>query len=232
MSEHLDVVVSTNIAGHALHEAGPGSFKKKKELVLMTNNVHWRLAFARCHQDWIINNRFQPGDYTWSWLRDGEFQLLTHQSNMEVVQILCGFVWLLVISFIDGFTLGMKFQSIVYLLSGNVRIYIGYWTLKATQYNICGQAAFKNARTMFSSKSSTTGACNSFQSGSESLSFLGGCPPPIQQRHVHQSPTLGAHTHAHGFWVGMGSILLFMGEHGLKQSTYWAWVQYVWDIQG
>ena len=36
--------------------------------------------------------------------------------------------------------------------------------------------------------------------------------------HVPQSPTLGAHIHAHGFRVGMGSILLFMGEHGLKQS--------------
>ena len=38
-----------------------------------------------------------------------------------------------------------------------------------------------------------------------------------------QSPTLGAHAHAHHHpcpWVlvGMGSILLFMGEHGLKQS--------------
>jgi len=29
---------------------------------------------------------------------------------------------------------------------------------------------------------------------------------------MHQSPTLGAH--AHGFWVGMGVMLLFMGGHG------------------
>jgi hypothetical protein len=29
---------------------------------------------------------------------------------------------------------------------------------------------------------------------------------------VEQSPTLGAHTH--GFWVGMGAMLLFMGGHG------------------
>jgi len=43
-----------------------------------------------------------------------------------------------------------------------------------------------------------------------------------------QSPKLGAHraipmpmpTHAHGFWVGMGAMLLFMGRHG------WAWVRY------
>jgi hypothetical protein len=27
-------------------------------------------------------------------------------------------------------------------------------------------------------------------------------------------------THAHGFWVGMGAMLLFMGGHG------WAWVRY------
>jgi hypothetical protein len=31
---------------------------------------------------------------------------------------------------------------------------------------------------------------------------------------LDHSPTLGAHTHAHGFWVGMGEILLFMRGHG------------------
>ena len=31
---------------------------------------------------------------------------------------------------------------------------------------------------------------------------------------LNQSPTLGAHAHAHGFWVGMGAILMFMGGHG------------------
>ena len=33
---------------------------------------------------------------------------------------------------------------------------------------------------------------------------------------VKQSPTLGAHTHAHdhGFWMGMSVILLCMGGHG------------------
>ena len=49
---------------------------------------------------------------------------------------------------------------------------------------------------------------------------------------VVHSLTLGAHTHAHGFWVGMGAIFklvsghgwawlrkyCFMGEHGLKQN--------------
>jgi hypothetical protein len=32
--------------------------------------------------------------------------------------------------------------------------------------------------------------------------------------HTHHSPTLGAHIHAHGFWVGMGAMSLFMGRHG------------------
>jgi hypothetical protein len=36
----------------------------------------------------------------------------------------------------------------------------------------------------------------------------------ILNGHARQSPTLGAHSHAHGFWVGMGAIFV----HG------WAWV--------
>ena len=33
-------------------------------------------------------------------------------------------------------------------------------------------------------------------------------------------------THAHGFWVGMGAILLFMGGHrSLLMSVVWVWVQ-------
>jgi hypothetical protein len=40
-----------------------------------------------------------------------------------------------------------------------------------------------------------------------------------------QSPTLGAHTHAHGFWAGMGAMLLFMGGHGCDIIVHgWAWV--------
>jgi hypothetical protein len=43
--------------------------------------------------------------------------------------------------------------------------------------------------------------------------------------HHKQSPTLGAHTHAHGFWVGMGAMLLFMGGHGRDIIVHeWAWV--------
>ena len=50
--------------------------------------------------------------------------------------------------FIDRFTLKMKSQAIAYLLNGSEHIYIGFWTLKVkcTQYGICGELAFKNAR--------------------------------------------------------------------------------------
>ena len=44
---------------------------------------------------------------------------------------------------------------------------------------------------------------------------------------LKQSPTLGVHTHAHGFWVGMGAVLLFMGGHGCDIIGHgWAWVPY------
>ena len=56
----------------------------------------------------------------------------------------------LITCFIDGFTCGMKSQSIAYLLIGSAHI---YWILdlevKCTQYGICSQVAFKNARAMF-----------------------------------------------------------------------------------
>ena len=52
--------------------------------------------------------------------------------------------------FVNGSTSGMKSQSIIYLLSGSPHI---YWILdlevKCTQYGICSQAAFKNARAIF-----------------------------------------------------------------------------------
>ena len=55
---------------------------------------------------------------------------------------------------IDEFTLEMKFYSIVYLLNESEHIIV-YRTLKmkCTQYGICGQVTFKNARAMVFSKS-------------------------------------------------------------------------------
>jgi hypothetical protein len=57
----------------------------------------------------------------------------------------------LITFFIDGFTSGMKSQSMTYLLGESAHIYIGFETLKmkCTQYGICSQAAFKNARAKF-----------------------------------------------------------------------------------
>ena len=53
-------------------------------------------------------------------------------------------------------------------------------------------------------------------------------PVPSRRDHCilratsHQSPTLGAHAHAHthGFWVGMGAILLGMGGHRFYASLH------------
>ena len=61
-----------------------------------------------------------------------------------------------------------------------VNIHIGFWTLemKCTQYGICGEVAFKNARAMVFWKSG--GAGTSFQSGLENSGFfVGQLPLPI-----------------------------------------------------
>ena len=52
---------------------------------------------------------------------------------------------------IDGFTFRNEIPLNGYLLGGSAHIYIGYATLKVkcTQYGICSQAAFKNARAFF-----------------------------------------------------------------------------------
>ena len=57
---------------------------------------------------------------------------------------------MLIICVIDSFTSRMKYQSITYLLR-EVDINIGLWTLqvKCTQYEICGNVTFKNARPNF-----------------------------------------------------------------------------------
>ena len=55
---------------------------------------------------------------------------------------------------IDGFTLKMKSSELL-IYSREVNIYIGFETLKmkCTQYEICGQVAFKNASTLVFSNS-------------------------------------------------------------------------------
>ena len=50
----------------------------------------------------------------------------------------------------------------------------------------------------------------------------------VQWMYLQHSPTLGAHTHAHGFWVGMGAILLVMLQFWNTRAQFethgWAWV--------
>ena len=61
----------------------------------------------------------------------------------------------------------------------NVECALKTLKIKCTLYGICGQAAFKIARTMFFTKSG--GAGNIFQSVSENPEcFLGGCPTLIR----------------------------------------------------
>ena len=90
----------------------------------------------------------------------------------------------LITCFIDGFTSGMKSQSIIYLLIGSAPI---YWIsdLEGEVHSIwdCSQAAFKNARAIFFSK--LDGAGSNFQSRSKM--FMEGYPspdltPPIVRR--------------------------------------------------
>jgi hypothetical protein len=63
--------------------------------------------------------------------------------------------------FIDNYTLGMK--SLINLLGGSEHTYIAFWTLKvkSTQYGLCGQEAFKNAKAILFFKSSR--ASNNFR---------------------------------------------------------------------
>ena len=84
---------------------------------------------------------------------------------------------------VDGFTSGMKSHLMAYLLGGNAHIHIGFETLKVkcTQYGICSQAAFKNARAIFILFSGGTDIC--FRAGlkksGRGQKFRGeGYPPP------------------------------------------------------
>ena len=59
----------------------------------------------------------------------------------------------LILCSIDGFTSGIKSQSIAYIPIESVHIYwILTFKVNCTQYGICSQAASKNARAMFFSK--------------------------------------------------------------------------------
>ena len=97
MSEHLNVVVSTNSVRRALHEVGLGSLEKQKKPLFTTKNVCYRLEFTQHHQDWTINdwyrvifsdktkiNQFQFDGHIWCWVRDGISQLHAHHASQTI----------------------------------------------------------------------------------------------------------------------------------------------------
>ena len=56
LSEHLNVIVSTDTVRRALHEASLGSLEKQKKSLLTTKNVRCKLKFAQRRQDWTIHD--------------------------------------------------------------------------------------------------------------------------------------------------------------------------------
>jgi len=54
LSEHLQVVMSTNTVRRALHEACLGSSKNRTPL-FTAKNVQYMFEFAERHQDWIYS---------------------------------------------------------------------------------------------------------------------------------------------------------------------------------
>ena len=56
MSEHLNVVVSTNTIRRALHEIGLESLEKQKKPTLTAKKICCKLEFAQCHQDWSFHD--------------------------------------------------------------------------------------------------------------------------------------------------------------------------------
>ena len=61
-----------------------------------------------------------------------------------------------------------------------VNIYIGFWIMevKCTEYEVCEEVAFKNARAIVFSKSGRAG--RSFRSGPDNLDFfVGQLPLPV-----------------------------------------------------
>ena len=60
---------------------------------------------------------------------------------------------------IDGFTSRMKAHLLTYLLGGSAHIYWIWDPWRYTQYGVCSQVTFKNARAMFFSFSDGVGSC-------------------------------------------------------------------------
>ena len=104
LSEHLNVVVSTNTVRHALHEACLGSVEKQKKPLLTTKNVCCKLEVAQRQQDGTIHDWYRVifSDEIMVTLGVGwgmeniNYKLIMWiiHLNMELVQFLCGDIWL------------------------------------------------------------------------------------------------------------------------------------------
>src|SRR5271170_3585617 len=85
LEEELGVKASPSTVHRALKEAGLGAIEKPKKPLLSEANRRKRLAFAKRHQHWTIDdwrrvvwseetkiNRFCSDGRKWAWIRDGE----------------------------------------------------------------------------------------------------------------------------------------------------------------
>lgn len=85
LSEQKNIKVHRTTISRALHKAGMKAGDKKKKPALSQKNVRERLAFARAHRDWTVDdwksvifsdetkiNRFNSDGRSWTWYRDGE----------------------------------------------------------------------------------------------------------------------------------------------------------------
>lgn len=85
IEDDLNVKVSSRTVRRALHEAGFEAMEKQEKPKLSSKNIKARLAFAKQHQSWTINdwkrviwsdetkiNRFCSDGRSWCWVGDGE----------------------------------------------------------------------------------------------------------------------------------------------------------------
>jgi transposase len=91
LHDELNVEVSDRTVRRAFQEAGLEAMEKEKKPKLSPKNVKERLAFARRHKDWTIEdwkrviwsdetkiNRFCSDGRSWCWIRDGESRQPRH----------------------------------------------------------------------------------------------------------------------------------------------------------
>ena len=92
----------------------------------------------------------------------------------------------------------MKSHSITYLLRGSEHIYLNFWAFEAkcTQYGICGQETFKNAKTFVNWSGGVAHGCRSRSIflhffGWECLGVLDCKPRPWHPLHPPPNPWWG-----------------------------------------